>query len=604
MVMEDYGGLRATGSNPPQDEGFLSNLFKSFGRIDLSKTADKFAEIPKALAPLRQFDPQFSIPTFDMQIDPFNMGRMGSTGMSAQYGQPIEYLKGSALIPFGELGLYGDQMSPTEAGVSIGSELLPEGIGPIFKGAFPIVAKQLGKSRFTDVKPSDEEIISVIKNPETANLFTTPMTETRKDVLGSNTQSGKFFVTGNARANERANELTADFAFDEGLEPNFADPPLPAVGQPSRLLRTYTVYDNRNPDLPLYDIDVKAGWNPQVRNRAYKGFSNWAKRKGIDVDEIPPSMFYKNQRPMNADFNAVLQEGSGRSKIDPFGDRLKYTSRVDETGAIRDVPIEREVPVDEWEQFANRLSGGNRKEKIQDFNDVMETLSSQTGASQLYGSRISGAKRLKEDATQIFESKQIKKNVGKRAMREGTMASESSFISPGYIAEARPEHQRIMIDYWKDVLTNKNMPDMSNRAKYYSLKNSVGDLSTKKGYPKTIIKSDLENTYFYEALKELAQPDMSSSTGFSKDFANVIENINSLDMQISEYDKNLINSILPAKSMRDRVIKLTPPERIEPASLPLNPTESVYSPRRSQTPIQPDESPQDALRRLLQQGIN
>ena len=131
--MEDYGGLRATGSNlPPQDEGFLSNIAKSFGRIDPSKTASKFAEIPKALAPLRQFDPQFSIPTFDMQIDPFNMGRMGSTGMSAQYGQPIEYLKGSDLIPFGELGLYGDQMSPTEAGVSIGSELLPEGIGPIF----------------------------------------------------------------------------------------------------------------------------------------------------------------------------------------------------------------------------------------------------------------------------------------------------------------------------------------------------------------------------------------------------------------------------------------------------------------------------------------
>ena len=58
--MEDYGGLRATGSNPPpQDEGFLKNLLKSFSGIDLSKTADKFAEIPKALAPLRRLDPQY-----------------------------------------------------------------------------------------------------------------------------------------------------------------------------------------------------------------------------------------------------------------------------------------------------------------------------------------------------------------------------------------------------------------------------------------------------------------------------------------------------------------------------------------------------------------
>ena len=149
MVMEDYGGLRATGSNPPpQDEGFLKNLLKSFNRIDPSKTAGKFAEIPKALAPLRQFDPQFSIPTFDMQIDPFNMGRMGSTGMSAQYGQPIEYLKGSDLIPFGELGLYGDQMSPTEAGVSIGSELLPEGVGQVLKGALPLIGKKVAQSEF------------------------------------------------------------------------------------------------------------------------------------------------------------------------------------------------------------------------------------------------------------------------------------------------------------------------------------------------------------------------------------------------------------------------------------------------------------------------
>ena len=70
------------------------------------------------------------------------------------------------------------------------------------------------------------------------------------------------------------------------------------------------------------------------------------------------------------------------------------------------------MPVDEWEQFANRLSGGNRKEKIQDFNDVMETLSSQTGASQLYGKRITGGKRGAQSPMQIFESKQISKKVG------------------------------------------------------------------------------------------------------------------------------------------------------------------------------------------------
>ena len=590
MVMQDYGGLRATGSNPPQDEGFLSNLFKTFGKLGterLDQTIPKF---------IQQYDPQLEIPDifkkgnirfapiaidFDKFSDPQNI-----------FKDPIETgVRITDILPFGESMVYGGEMTDAERAMSAAFEIAPEGVGPALKGAFPIVAKRLGQSKYMSINPSDEEVISVIKNPETADLLTTPILDTRKDVLGSNTQSGKFFVTSNTPVDK--SELTEDFAFKEGLEPSFADPPLPAPSNPNILLRKYTIYDNTNPNLPLYDVDMQAGWNPVTRNKMYDVFSKWATEKGVSPDDIPPSMFYKNQRPMKTDFNPVLQKGSMRSKADPFGDEDNFVlPKFDSSGNMMTNPdgsiIYQELsqPVDRWEQFATRLSGGNRKEKMQDFNDVMETLTSQAGASQLYGKRITGGKRGAQSPMQIFESKQISKKVGQRALQEGTATPESSFVNPGYIGKPRPEDQRLMIDFWKDILTNETMSATGGKTTTESLAKNLEPIQRligKQGYPDdTIIKSELENTYFYEALRELSQPDMTNPTGFSEGFATMSKNIDLIKYGMDSYDKNLIDSILPSKVTRDRVIRET----------------------TSGTTTDPvDTNIASRLRQLLQQGI-
>jgi hypothetical protein len=198
MVMEDYGGLRATGSNPPpQNEGFLSNIAKSFGRIDPSKTAGKFAEIPKALAPLRQFDPEITLPSLRMPTP----GTFTDSPLKAQ-DAPLRQtgLKGSDLIPFGELALYGDQMSPGEVAFSALSEIAPEGVGPALKMmALPLIAKKVGigtgykKTGDTPDTQLDKNL-DYIKNPtpeKAKELFNV----TEMEMIGANTDSGKYFIS-------------------------------------------------------------------------------------------------------------------------------------------------------------------------------------------------------------------------------------------------------------------------------------------------------------------------------------------------------------------------------------------------------------------------
>ncbi len=482
--MEDYGGLRATGSNPPpQDEGFLKNLLKSFSGIDLSKTADKFAEIPKALAPLRQFDPQFSIPTFDMQIDPFNMGRMGSTGMSAQYGQPIEYLKGSDLIPFGELGLYGDQMSPTEAGVSIGSELLPEGVGQVLKGALPFIAKNvgIGMGYKKTGDPPDIQLdknLDYIKNPtpeKAKELFNV----TDMEMIGADTDSGKYFISpthqqmpsGITNLSQKNDYLTR-----EGLNPNYVSPPIrqSALNQETGV-HIYRIYDNNSLDKPIYNIVVEEGFNSFRREQAYNVFEKWAKTKGLDNQvELPKiNNFYKNQRPMEVSIAPIIEKAGGAEMPNPFRDKA-YEATV-----------------------------GTQNEVLR---DAADSLMAMTGASTLFGKRATGATtrsgigKGQGGSPRMAEtmSKRAKQNIGVRNIDpESTLSG-----TPGSYTQKpiREQDEIIMKEFWKDVITGRYPLNIEDTR-------SLNGMIRQINYPNMNIhktsKLELQNTYFFEALDEL-----------------------------------------------------------------------------------------------------
>ena len=485
MVMEDYGGLRATGSNPPpQDEGFLSNIAKSFGRIDPSKTASKFAEIPKALAPLRQFDPQFSIPTFDMQIDPFNMGRMGSTGMSAEYGQPIEYLKGSDLIPFGELGLYGDQMSPAGAAISAAFEIVPEGIGPLLKGAMPLIAKPVGygmgfKKTGDTLDTQFEKNLDYIKNPtpeKAEELFNVTKTEMR----GADTDSGKYFVAPSYE--QMPSGITnlpekADYLAREGLNPNYVSPPIrQSASNQEHGLHSYKIYDNNSLDKPIYNITIQEGFNSYRREQAYNVFEQWAKTKGLDSQvELPKiNNFYKNQRPMEVSINPVIEDKDVSKFAGPA-----YEETV-----------------------------GKQTEILQDATD---SLMAMTGASTFYGGRVSGASTIlgkgglrQPGKTQggypdMAErtARKTRQNIGVRNIDpESTLSGTPSSYTQKPIRE---QDEIIMKEFWKDVITGRHpleIPDI--KALHFMIKYPNETVNKQVG-----AKLELQNTYFFEALDEL-----------------------------------------------------------------------------------------------------
>ena len=492
MVMEDYGGLRATGSNPPpQNEGFLSNIAKSFGRIDPSKTAGKFAEIPKALAPLRQFDPQFSIPTFDMQIDPFNMGRMGSTGMSAQYGQPIEYLKGSDLIPFGELALYGDQMSPTGVAISAASEILPEGVGPAIKGfAMPLIANNVGYgmgykkadsgNRFVATEEQFKKNLDYIQNPtpeKAKELFNV----TEMEMTGANTDSGKYFVAPSYE--QMPSGITnlpekTDYLAREGLNPNYVSPPIrQSAKNQERGMHSYKIFDNNSLDKPIYNITIQEGFNSYRREQAYNVFEKWAKTKGLDNQvELPKiNNFYKNQRPMEVSINPVIED----SDVSKFAGPA-YEETV-----------------------------GKQTEILQDATD---SLMAMTGASTFYGGRVSGASTIlgKGGSRQPGKTqggypgmaertaRKTRQNIGVRNIDpESTLSGTPSSYTQKPIRE---QDEIIMKEFWKDVITGRHPLDMEDRK-------SLNGMIKQINYPNMNIhensKLELQNTYFFEALDEL-----------------------------------------------------------------------------------------------------
>ena len=497
--MEDYGGLRATGSNPPpQDEGFLSNIAKSFGRIDPSKTAGKFAEIPKALAPLRQFDPQFSIPTFDMQIDPFNMGRMGSTGMSAQYGQPIEYLKGSDLIPFGELALYGDQMSPTGAAISAASEILPEGVGPAVKGfAMPLIAKNVGIGtgyKKTGDTPSIQldKNLDYVKNPtpeKAKELFNV----TEMEMIGANTDSGKYFISPTHQ--QMPSGITnlsqkTDYLIQEGLNPNYVSPPIRQSALNMEIgMHVYRIYDNNSLDKPIYNVVVKEGFNSFRREQAYNVFRRWARTKGLDNQvELPKiNNFYKNQRPMEVSIAPVIEKAGGAEMPNPFG-KESYEKTV-----------------------------GNQNEVLRDAADGLMAM---TGASTLFGKRATGATtrsgigKGQGGSPRMAEtiSKRAKQNIGvKNIDPESTLSG-----TPGSYTQKpiREQDEIIMKEFWKDVITGRHPLNMQDTKSLHGMIRQVN-------YPNMNIhktsKLELQNTYFFEALDELKAMghDLQGSNGLS-----------------------------------------------------------------------------------------
>ena len=545
MVMEDYGGLRATGSNPPpQDEGFLKNLLKSFSRIDPSKTAGKFAEIPKALAPLRQFDPDLTFPNVGMPIMSFGKP-LTATGT----GQPNPIpLKGSDLIPFGELALYGDQMSPTETGFSIGSELLPEGVGQVLKGALPLIGKKVAQSEFkigmggVDWNSIKNFNKNFIKNPggEAADsLQVIPGSE--RTVLGSNTQTGKFFVTAKQETPIEGTVPGGQYSNEEtfyGLDPYYTDPHIPKI-KPESYTKTYTVYNNSNLNQPIYNVEVTELWDNTDRMQMYRMFENWLKTNGSPEDLITMNQtkFFKNYRPMIANFNAV-----------------NPTSNLSLQGL---------APID-YDLFDSHMAwqellGPPSYEFGVDIMDIGETIAAQTGASHLLGDAGSGAKYSVEGIRQL-KGPSLAKVSERRAKTMGTITEDSVFESPIMQIPLKPEETELMINFWKDFLTN---PNLTAEQTNFLTKLSFDDAYASFG--NAVKTTDLASTHFYEALRELSRP--LPEGGFSDDFiklldSNWLDNYETLPGFVSPFDRNLIDNILPSKVTRN-TFRQTKPSSVE-----------------------------------------
>ena len=547
MVMEDYGGLRATGSNPPpQDEGFLKNLLKSFSGIDLSKTADKFAEIPKALAPLRQFDPEITLPSLRMPTP----GTFTDSPLKAQ-DAPLRQtgLKGSDLIPFGELALYGDQMSPTEVGLSIGSELLPEGVGPALKMmALPLIGKKVAKSEFNigiggiDLDGIKDFNKSFIKDPggEAADsLQVIPGSE--RTVLGSNTQTGKFFVTAKQETPIEGVGPGGQYSNEEafyGLDPYYTDPHIPKI-KPESYTKTYTVYNNSNLNQPIYNVEVTELWDNSDRMQMYKMFENWLKTNGSfeDLITMNQTKFFKNYRPMIANFNAINPTSNlslqGRAPIDYdlFDSHMA------------------------WQQ----LLGPPSHEFGVDIMDIGETIAAQTGASHLLGDAGSGAKYSVEGVREL-KGPSLARVSERRAKTMGTITEDSVFESPIMQSPLKPEETDLMITFWKDFLTN---PNLTAEQTNFLTRLSFDDAYQSYGH--TVKTTDLASTHFYEALRELSRP--LPEGGFSDDFiklldSNWLDNYETLPGFVSPFDRNLIDNILPSKVTRN-TFRQTKPSSVE-----------------------------------------